>query len=83
MIRRQAAFASRTSDDAIVIELTDDTRIAITQDAADLATTDQIQTSLRTSVDRVDIFVHRNRDGTLALAVGEEPDRWPEDLNFD
>jgi len=25
------------------------------------------------------IFVHKNRDGTWALATGQEPDAWPED----
>lgn len=26
-----------------------------------------------------DIFFHRNRDGTWAVATGEEPQVWPED----
>ena len=80
-IRRLATFTSRTSDDAIVIELTDDRVISITQDAADLATDAQLQTSLRTTIDRADVFVHKNRNGTLAIAIGEEPDRWPEDCD--
>jgi len=27
----------------------------------------------------VAVFVHRNRDNSLAIAVGERPDVWPED----
>jgi hypothetical protein len=29
------------------------------------------------------LFVHKNRDGSLALAVGQEPEVWPEDVTFD
>ena len=26
-----------------------------------------------------DLFVHKNKDGTFAMATGKEPDIWPED----
>ena len=27
----------------------------------------------------LNVFYHRNRDGSIAVAVGREPDIWPED----
>lgn len=28
-----------------------------------------------------DIWVHKNRDGTWAIATGQEPNMWPEDFH--
>lgn len=27
----------------------------------------------------LDLFIHKNSDGSMAIAFGEEPDIWPED----
>lgn len=37
-----------------------------------------LQGALRTS-SGLEIFVHYNADGSVAIAIGAEPDRWPED----
>ena len=39
----------------------------------------EIQDLLRTGAGKNDLWVHKNRDGSLALATGIEPKIWPED----
>lgn len=79
-IRRLATFTPTTNaTDGLIIELTDDTQVKITQAAIELATEGQIETTLRTTLTRDDVHVHKNRDGTVALAIGQEPATWPED----
>ena len=80
MIRRLATFTPTTNaTDGLIIELTDDTQVKITQAAIELATEGQLETALRTTLTRDDVHVHKNRDGTIALAIGQEPATWPED----
>ena len=40
---------------------------------------EQMQTFTRTYLDRDDIWVHKNDDGSVAVAIGLEPQPWPED----
>jgi len=79
-IRRLATFTPEiNATDGLIIELTDDTQVKITQAAIELATEGQLETTLRTTLTRDDVHVHKNRDGTVALAIGQEPATWPED----
>lgn len=42
----------------------------------------QIKSEIEAKMGRtlgIPIFFHRNRDGTLAVATGREPEMWPED----
>jgi hypothetical protein len=82
-IVRQAAFRSTSNPTTgIIIELSGSTQIAVSQAQIDNLTAGEIQVALRTATGRVDIFMHRNRDGTVALAIGEEPAVWPEDADI-
>ena len=42
-------------------------------------TEDKLQGEVTQQMFPVPVFVHKNRDGTIAIATGEEPDVWPED----
>jgi hypothetical protein len=61
--------------------LTDSERDAVGTDPdprkAEKAVQDELRTSFTDNAD--EIFVHKNRDGTYAYAVGLEPSEWPED----
>ncbi len=79
-IVRQATFKPTSNPTTgIIIELSDNTQVAISQAQIDTLTAGEIQVALRTATGRVDIWVHRNQDGTVAVAIGEEPAAWPED----
>jgi hypothetical protein len=39
----------------------------------------QMTVALRTALGRDDAWIHRNDDGTIAVALGAEPAVWPED----
>jgi hypothetical protein len=80
---RQATFRPTVNPTTgIIVELSDNTQIAVSQAQIDSLTVGEIQVAIRTAAGRVDIFVHRNRDGTVALAIGEEPATWPEDADI-
>ncbi|MHC4546744.1 MAG: hypothetical protein ACYTDW_20890 [Planctomycetota bacterium] len=78
---RQATFApSANSTTGIIIKLSGSAQITVSQAQIDNLAAGEIQVALRTIAGRVDIFVHRNQDGTVALAIGAEPETWPEDI---
>lgn len=45
----------------------------------DTHTAEELTAYMRTYSGREDIWVHKNRDDSLAVAIGVEPDIWPED----
>ena len=76
-LKRLATFKPSVSNDAIIIE-TDRALIKISQALASAYNTTQITAALRQGTGLTDIFVHRNRDDSIAIATGQEPDTWPE-----
>jgi hypothetical protein len=59
-------------------------KTSYTVDAASLTTLDtalKLMTEIDKSVtkDKPDLFIHKNRDGSYAIATGIEPEKWPED----
>jgi 2-phospho-L-lactate guanylyltransferase (CobY/MobA/RfbA family) len=80
---RQAAFRPSSNPNiGLILELARGTQIAVLQSQLASLTASQVQVLLRTTTDRTDIYVHRNRDGTIALAIGDEPAVWPEDASW-
>lgn len=67
---------------AIIIH-TDRVQIALRRSVIEGYTAAQIEAAIRAVAGTHPlpaIFVHINRDGTIALATFQEPDVWPEDL---
>jgi len=79
-IKRLATFKPSTNPtDGIVIELTDGRAVKVLQSQLEQLTAEQVQVALRTVTGETALFVHRNLDGSVALAIGAEPEMWPED----
>ena len=65
---------------AIVVELDGGARsLAILYSALSGKTEEQINAIARTYLERDDFWCHWNRDGSIAIAMGQEPEMWPED----
>jgi hypothetical protein len=65
---------------AIILEVDHGARqIAVPYSTIEGMTEEQMETYLRTYFERDDIHVHRNDDGSIAIAVGNAPSVWPED----
>ena len=81
-IRRISTSKRGRGDHALVMEV-GGVRVQLDHNEVEGLATGRIKASLEQVCkdERADtlIFVHRNRDGTLAIATGEEPDIWPED----
>jgi len=70
-----------TTGDRITIETTTGDPIRLSPNALALLSTDaQIKSAIDAAAgNTVPVFVHRNRDGSIAIATGLQPDPWPED----
>lgn len=67
-----------TSGNAIEMVL-DGEEYSIKYQVIEAWTEEQMQAFARTYLDRDDIWVHRNDDDSVAVAIGDELDFWPED----
>ncbi len=38
-----------------------------------------LQNTIKMAADDIPVFIHKNRDGSYAMATGKEPLVWPED----
>lgn len=81
-VSRIATWKRAAQGPAVLVEV-DGKEVKVAH--ADLITYDtaaKIKTELEARAGKVlsGLFVHRNRDGSLAVAVGQEPGVWPEDL---
>jgi len=82
-IRRIFSGNSKASD-AYIVEFGDNTKIDATKtDLTSLPTDKELNTDLTDKLSVVSktdtIFLHKNRNGTIAVATGQEPKVWPED----
>ena len=69
----------RTGDDqALSVDL-DGVTLSLSRAAALEMSEGEIETFIHDRGILTPVFVHRNRDGSFALAIGLEPDVWPED----
>lgn len=71
---------NRKGGTALIIESAD--RTASYSRLNSFATEEALRTDLRSKFAanlRSELHVHRNRDGTFAVSVGNEPETWPED----
>ena len=57
----------------------DDVTYKIRHQVIESWTEEQMQNFARSYIGRDDIWVHRNDDDSIALAIGAEPEVWPED----
>lgn len=64
---------------AIIVELDNSTQLAVPYSTLSGMTEAQINTIARAYLERDDFWFHWNDDGSCAIAMGEEPDVWPED----
>lgn len=77
-----------TQSTAIIIELTADPDVtdsepitlAVPYSSIGGWSEEQIETSARTYLGRDDIHAHWNDDVSISIAVGDEPEVWPEDI---
>lgn len=81
-LRRVATPSERMSArNAIVLE-TDEVSITLWRSVLDGLTAAQIEEAIKIAAGAArlpPIYAHINRDGSIALATGAEPDVWPED----
>jgi len=83
-INRIATYKLGKSDTAVLIEV-DGKPIEITYSELSTYNTEKkIENRIdflasKSKVDLPEIFIHKNRDGSVAVATGQEPDIWPED----
>lgn len=78
-LMRLAAFKASTGRSAVIVEI-DGRKIELSQANAALMSEAAIKQAIVTTMAQdVPIHIHRNQDGSLAVAYGEEPRFWPED----
>lgn len=70
-----------TDNDGMILEFTDRATVAIPKSTLDsLSTEENVNAALQTAGgEPMPIFVHKNSDGSWAIAFGQEPEFWPED----
>ena len=70
---------SSKNEDAIIIE-TDTKQVVLKNTDESLSSASLTKTELeKTLGTKSDLFIHKNRDGSIAVATGNEPESWPED----
>ena len=82
--KRIASLKPKEFDDSncIIVELADNKTYSLNKSSLDAySTTADLKTAMEASVGNkiADIFFHKNRDGSYAIATGREPKVWPED----
>jgi hypothetical protein len=78
-LTRIAAFKSTTDRVAVAIEI-DGKKVELSQETVAFSTENSIKQLITNAVGKeLPIYIHRNRDGSLAVAYGEKPYLWPED----
>ena len=78
--QRIAALKARVSDTALILE-TDGRKYALSQqELTSCVGADAIKHALEAKVGKaLSVYIHVNRDGSLAMAINQEPLPWPED----
>ena len=78
--RLKTAKATRGSDEVIVIGHTDGREVRLLQsDRATFNTPEKLRNEVSRQLGDNNFHFHINRDGSIAMAYGQEPELWPED----
>lgn len=69
------------TDNRIIIELSDNRTYELTQTEVEAFNNpDRLGFAIKSKLAANNIYVHKNRNGRWAIATGQEPKEWPEDM---